>query len=449
MLLNNIKPDLKYSFSVDCLKGIFDDRISKNKFRGVDGTTVKTFENNLTSEIELISQRIISGTYTFSRYKEKLILKGANSIPRQISIPTVRDALALRALCEYLVTIFPKSTLKPPHEYIKNIVTIVEQEGANLNFIRLDIKNFYPSIDHNVLLDKLKRGGLDEAAIMLVKAAIKTPTGLNGDDHGNPLGVPQGLSISNILASIYFQDFDEKWLSKYKYFRYVDDIMILESSDIAKAILDEITEDLKKSLKLDAHELSVGGSGKTTIQTVSQGVDYLGFTISDRPLKVRERSYRKVFEAIIKICTRHKYNPSDALFFWKLNLRITGCTFSERSVGWAFYFRQMNDISQLHRLDVFVRKVLKRYGRQELVGSVKSFVKTHREIRYNRRETKYIPDFDIYELEDMIKIISLLTGEKEEEIKREKEEIIEKKFRSLIKKQTEQLEQETIDFTMS
>lgn len=436
-------------FSRENLEKIFNERISESNFRGVDGTTVNRFEANLESEAKFISERALDGSYSFSRYKEKLILKSAKSLPRQISIPTVRDALALRALCDHLALRFPDSVPRPPHEFIKKIVKAVEDGEESLSFVRLDIKNFYPSVNHEILLGKLAEGGMLQREINLVKSAIQTMTGKMKAGETNPIGVPQGLSISNILASIYFSEFDKKWSEKVSYFRYVDDILILAESKDAKTILDDVFTDLTDSLHLEAHELTKGGSGKTTIRTLVQGVDYLGYTISNGPLSVREKSYRKVFDAIVKICTRHKYDSNDPRFLWKLNLRITGCTFHERSIGWAFYFRQMEDMAQLHRLDVFVRQMLKKYGRPEMADKVMSFVKAHREIRYNRADTTYIPNFDTYTLGDMVQTVALLTNETEEEVALKTRNEIEKQFFGLVKKQAVQLEQETIDFATS
>ena len=436
-------------FSEDYLSQRFEERLSESNFRGVDGTTVKRFEKDLEKQVKFISSRVLAGTYSFSRYKEKLILKGANSLPRQISVPTIRDALTLRAVCDYLTKTFPNSVPRPPHEYTKRIVQDIKATNNNISFIRLDIKNFYPSVNHEILLRTLTNSGLEQREIVLIKSAIETITGKPKSTKTNPQGVPQGLSISNILASIYFSEFDDIWSNKVNYFRYVDDIMILNEAPFAKKTLEDMCCDLKDRLDLEAHELTQGETGKTTIRTLEEGVDYLGYTISNTPLRVREQSYRKVFEAITKVFTRHKYDKNDPRFLWKLNLCITGCTFHQRSIGWVFYFRQMEDMAQLHRLDVFVRQMLKKYGRPELTNKVMSFVKAHREIRYNRTDTTYIPNFDTFTLGNMVQTVALLTKETEEEVGMKTRSEIEKQFFRLIKKQSIQLEQETIDFATS
>ena len=59
------------------------------------------------------------------------------------------------------------------------------------------------------------------------QATLAKPSG--GKKSYQTKGVPQGLSISNILANIYMAPIDCKYSKKssYKYYRYVDDILIL------------------------------------------------------------------------------------------------------------------------------------------------------------------------------------------------------------------------------
>jgi RNA-directed DNA polymerase len=261
-------------------------------------------------------------------------------------------------------------------------------------------------------------------------------------------GIPQGLSISNILSSIYFTEFDNKHRASAKYFRYVDDILMLCPPPDAGNALELMTLSLKSELKLDAHSHTNDGAGKTTIRTLSEGIDYLGFTISKGPLRVRRASYKRMLDAIIRICSR-KNDETDSRFMWKLNLRITGCRFMGRSIGWAFYFRQLEDIKQLHRLDVFVSQQLKRVNEAHLVPQVKNFAKTYREIRFNRKHTTYIPNFDEIDLEEMVRTLSLFDTRPIERIREQSEAKIKSNFWNLVKKETALLEKETIDFALS
>ena len=77
-------------------------------------------------------------------------------------------------------------------------------------------------------------------------SAIKAPTVTlsKKDDKQSEIGVPQGLSISDILAAIYLQDLD-KYLSNIPSslsFRYVDDILILCDFEDAEKIAESVIQ---------------------------------------------------------------------------------------------------------------------------------------------------------------------------------------------------------------
>ena len=153
-----------------------------------------------------------------------------------------------------------------------------------------------------------------------------------------------------------------------------------------------------------------------------------------------------MFHAIMGDFSSLKGSTTIGQFLWRLNLKITGCRFEERSVGWVFYFRQAKDIKQFHRMNAFIQKQLIIHGLSEHKDKVLSFVKAYREILYNRDKTDYIPNFDNYTLADKIKTIALLTDESEEEIAKLKRTEIDEKYYGLIKRQIAKLERETVDF---
>ncbi|MEN3800318.1 hypothetical protein ABDZ32_07000 [Aeromonas veronii] len=101
----------KKYFSKNSLRKIYTDKIKNSGAIGLDRTRPANLNNQLDEELEHIVQKTKQGTYHFTAYKEKLILKGADSNPRKISIPTARDRIVLRALCECLSDIFPTAKL--------------------------------------------------------------------------------------------------------------------------------------------------------------------------------------------------------------------------------------------------------------------------------------------------------------------------------------------------
>ena len=95
--------------------------------------------------------------YNFSPYLEKLISKGRNKAPRVISIPTIKDRIVLYALKEVLHELFPECVnTELVNKKIKDIFSYLGVSGET-KIIRLDIKDFYGSINQKILFDKINK----------------------------------------------------------------------------------------------------------------------------------------------------------------------------------------------------------------------------------------------------------------------------------------------------
>lgn len=236
----------KKAFSCASLNQLYTDKIQFRASSGMDNVSPKLFEETLTESIQTISRKVLAGTYTFTRYREILISKGRGKEPRVISIPTIRDKLALASYHSFLKIVFSDRIEEPLlHTVIGNISEVV-LSGKYDGYVKVDIKGFYSSIDHSILLKKIKRKIRKPEAIAFLKGAIETQTIPRNtkirDRNRRAIGVPEGLSISNILADIYLSDLKELICDKYDidFFRYVDDILILCKASKAFEIKDYI-----------------------------------------------------------------------------------------------------------------------------------------------------------------------------------------------------------------
>ena len=308
-----------------------------------------------------------------------------------------------------------------------------------MSFVRIDVEDFYPTIDHEILLRTLRKKMRKPQLLHLVHSAIKTPT---TSKTANEKGVPQGLSISNILSSIYLGKIDRRFAAKYAYFRYVDDILIICPTETAVSVFNEIAVALKK-IGLTSHKL--GDNGKSQISPVSDGVDYLGFHITPTKVSVRKSSYSRMIENILSVFTRHKSEKSDDRFIWRLNLKISGCIYRNKRFGWVFFFSQINDIAQLARLDQFITDQLLKRGQPQLRPRIKTFVRSYHEIRFNLEQTQYVPNLDSYGIDRIIWVLSQEEGDPEEHYRANfTQEEIRSRFTRLMNFQT-RLERDLIE----
>lgn len=424
------------------IEKVFNDSIKNKPSTGIDGINLTTFEINKNNEFEIINRKILNKTYNFSFYKEKLISKGKNKYPRVISIPTIRDKIVLKIIHNTLYEIYEnRLSNELIHTKIDKITKCILSHKYD-SYIKIDIENFYPSINHDILMSYLYKTTKKSEFTSLLKKAItqetvcknskKTPKYLNG------LGVPQGLSISNILASIYFIEFDKKYYAEkdFEYFRYVDDILILCKNEDIDFIFNSIKSDMN-DLKLTIHELGKNEE-KTAQGKIENNFYFLGYSYKNKLVSVRQASINNLYDSIINIFTQYKHSKEKniKLLYWKLNLKITGCKFEERKYGWLYFFSQINDLKLLFKIDNFINEMFKKFKIEYDTREVKKFIRVYFEILKNRTNTKYIPnfsDFNKSQKKDILINIFKLTNIKSNQIEYKFDKLISKSIKEMEK----------------
>lgn len=393
-------------FSEENLKRIFVEHVIYSGATGIDNLDQYAFRRQLDEQIAILSRKMLAGSYQFTKYKLKLVSKGKAKAPREISIPTVRDRIAMRAMCDFLTEIYSGVVkFNLPQKIIKR-VKIDVSSGSYTGVIKLDVSNFYPSIKHSELRSRLGKKIRSEEIKKVLFSAVTSPTvsASKTTDKQSELGVPQGLAISNILAAIYLLNVDKYFeaLPNIKYYRYVDDVMIFCDFDDAEAIsVDVLKRFAKIGLKMYDPVLR---PDKSTIERLGSSFDYLGYQFTGDKISARLGSVEKLKNSLVSIFTSYKHSKqkSEQFLLWRLNLRITGCIFDKQAKGWLFFFSEINDDSLLHTLDHYISKLIKRFN---VNISPKKFVRTFKELSHRKYETTYIPDFDNYTLAQKNKVL--------------------------------------------
>lgn len=391
----------KLLFTKNHLRTHYYEKVSKRPSVGLDKVTNEKFEEKLGEEIDIILRKVNDGSYSFTRYRMLLFLKGPTKAPRQVCVPTVRDKLTLSTLNELLGLVYgSQCRTQMPQVIINDISNNLPNFDS---FIKLDVSSFYASIKHNVLLRKL-RGKIKKPEIIdLIQNAIETeslsyPVKEKVNRHKRVLGIPEGLPISNSLANIYLANLDEKYneLPGIKYYRYVDDILILLNRENLQTVKRAVVRDLKR-LGLETNDKNADGE-------ISQGFEYLGYYLSSNGITVRKSSVLKVEQSLEELIIKLKKEPLEYTE-WKLNLKITGFIYGGNKYGWMFFYSQISDTSLLFRLDDLIEKLLERYGVDPSVRR-KRFVRTYHEIKQALHTTSYVPNFDKYTIDDKRRIVS-------------------------------------------
>lgn len=348
--------------------------------------------------IDIVLKGINSGKYQFSKYKQLLKLKDANSYPRQISIPVLRDKLMLKVVDEHY--------LKPLLGERKHVREIVEGVNKDIQskkydeFIKIDIEKFFDSIDLRILLAKLKESSVNVNIVKIIEKALKTVTvdikqnskNLDRLDETIVSGVKQGITISNSLAEIYLLDFDKKFnnMEGIKYYRFVDDILILyNSKNITKAtILNEIKTELELlKLREKITKRLIGKLEKTDFM-------FLGYLFKNNKISIApgilHKKEKQIERVIFDFKNLRKKRPIEYLQ-WKLDLEIKGFVSNGKFYGWLKVYQSLTDLSLLYHLNDVVKKLLARAGYKDKINPI-SFIKSYHSIR--ARKADGVVNFD-------------------------------------------------------
>lgn len=396
------------------LRRLYEDYVEGKTAYGRDGVRPGTLAKEIHSISKLISRKLRTGRYRFTGYREVLVLKGAGKAPRILSIPTARDRIALRCLAECIGELFPDTRGAIPQQRVFEVMAAVDT-GMFDSYVKLDIENFYPSIRHSIIEEKLRAKIRKKEIIGAILGAVSTPT-IPANQPGraaNTRGVPQGLAISNMIAELVMQDVDDAIAASGKsaYFRYVDDILILCDSASVESIRNSAIALCRKN-GLQVHATTKDGA-KSSSGAIADGFLYLGYTFNARTVSVREQSIRNIEASLARVFARYKHDRNLRRLSHRVNRLVAGCIYGGTSYGWLAYFRQMNDITLLKRLDVMIGKLKIRYGVSRRLKN-KNFVRAYWSLRHpHGRDRNYIPNYDLLDIGGKREILAAELGDEE------------------------------------
>ena len=203
---------------------------------GVDGVTFAVIEAQGAEQfLEQIQGELVERTYVPLRARRKEIPKDGGKV-RVLSIPAIRDRVVQGALKLIMEPIFeadfqpgsfgyrPKRTA---HQAVDRVATAIVQWKTRV--IDLDLRTFFDTVRHHLLLEKVARRIKDDEVMRLLKLMLTA----SGEQ-----GVPQGGVISPLLSNIYLTEVD-RMLERAKettrngkytyveYARFADDLVVL------------------------------------------------------------------------------------------------------------------------------------------------------------------------------------------------------------------------------
>jgi len=233
----------------------------------------------LSDEIAELHADLMSGQYMHGQY---MYFRINDPKPRDIHKATVRDRLLHHAIHRKLYPFFSSTFIvdsfscqmgKGLHRAIDRFsahARKVSRNGTRTCWVlKCDIRKFFASVDHLILLDILRGRIADRRLMGLLENVVRS-------FESNPgKGIPLGNLTSQLFSNVYMNEFDyfvKHDLRMKDYVRYADDFVFM-SQDRFELLrcLPEVAAFLINSLALNLHP------NKVFIKTLASGIDFLGW----------------------------------------------------------------------------------------------------------------------------------------------------------------------------
>lgn len=270
---------------------------------GVDGQTWHSYGENLEENLEDLSGRLRRGAYRAKPVKRAYIPK-PDGRQRPLGVTVLEDKIVQRATARVLHAIYEVDFLgfsygfrpgRSPHHALNALYggILTRKVGWILD---ADIRGYFDAIDHSWLMRFVEHRIADKRVLRHIKKWLNAGVLEDGTRYVSEQGVPQGGSISPLLANIYLHYVFDLWANKWRkerargdvvIVRYCDDFVVgFEHREEAEGFYEALVERFKE-FGLELHSgktriLEFGRFAATNRRRRGQGkpetFDFLGFT---------------------------------------------------------------------------------------------------------------------------------------------------------------------------
>ena len=321
---------------------------------GVDGLDIDQTAAWLKTHWPVLRDQLLKGTYRPCPVRRVMIPKPGGG-ERELGIPTVLDRLIQQALLQTLQPILDPTFsdhsygIRPgrsAHDAVLAAQSFVQSGGRVV--VDVDLEKFFDRVDHDILIDRLRKRVPDPGIIRLVRAYLNADIADGDVRTKRTRGTPQGGPLSPLLANLLLDEVDKELERRgHAFCRYADDCNVYVRSRRAGERVMALLRRLYGRLHLTVNE------AKSAVASVF-GRKFLGYAFWVAPGGgVKRRVADKAITAF-KDRIRH------------LTPRLTGRSLAAvtqrlRSfvLGWKAYFRLAQTPKVWRELDEWMRHRLR------------------------------------------------------------------------------------------
>jgi RNA-directed DNA polymerase len=329
-------------------------RVKANKgAAGVDGLNIEQTRQHLVTMWPKIREHVLQGTYRPSPVRRVMIPKPEGG-ERELGIPTVTDRLIQQALLQVLQPILDPTFSKHsygfrPGRRAHDAIFAAQgyiQSGRRI-VVDVDLEKFFDRVNHDILIDRLRRRVDDAGVIRLIRAYLNSGILQDGVVVERYQGTPQGGPLSPLLANVLLDDVD-KVLEEHGhcFARYADDCNVYVRSQKAGERVMALLRRCYGKLRLKVNET------KSAVASV-KGRKFLGYCfwfagdevkrgVADKPMASFKQRVRQL--------TRRSGGRNMAEVIVKLKPWL---------LGWKAYFGLAQTPGVWRRLDEWLRHRLR------------------------------------------------------------------------------------------